>query len=117
MTIRILTATTAAAVLLAPPAQASCLPSTERERLRRADAVFTGRVLSVSRDGSRATFRVLRVRKGRIEKGTSVRVRAEPYPSSATISWRPRRGQRWRLFVDRRQGRWATDDCMGTRRL
>jgi len=102
---------------VASPAEASCIRSTERERVSRADAVFTGRVLSVSSSGRTATFRVLSVRKGRVRKGASVRVSAEPFPSSVTIDWNPRRGQRWRVYTDRKGTRWITNDCMGTRRV
>jgi hypothetical protein len=100
---------------MAVPAEASCVPAAERQHVRRADAVFTGRVLAVRSDG-RATFRVLSVRKGPVERGAAVRVRATPYPSSITLGWEPRVGQRWRIYADRQGGRWTTNDCMGTRR-
>ena len=100
----------------AAPARASCIPSSESERLARADAVFVGRVLSVSESGASARFRVLRVRKGSVVSGRIVRVVAVPYPSSTTIDWRPRVGQRWRVYAERRGSRWTTDDCLGTRR-
>jgi hypothetical protein len=103
--------------LMAAPARASCIPQTERERLDRADAVFVGRVLSVSASGASARFRVLRVRKGRLRKGSVVRVTAVPYPASTTIDWRPRPGQRWLVLAERRGTRWTTDDCLGTRRV
>ena len=80
------------------------------------DAVFTGRVLSVGASGARATFRVLRVRKGRLVRGDTVRVRAEPFPSSITFGWNPKVGQRWRVYTKRERRRWYTNDCMGTRR-
>jgi hypothetical protein len=105
-------------LLLAAPAHASCIPSTERDYVKRADAIFVGRVLSVrSRDG-RATFRVLRVKKGRsrITTGSLVRVYPWPYRSSVTLNWKPRRGQRWRVYVQRKGHRWITSDCLGTRR-
>ena len=115
MTRRLLCLTAVATGLIAAPAGASCIPATEKEHISRADAVFTGRVLSVRSDG-RATFRVLSVRKGRVKKGDAVRVRAEPFPSSVTLRWPPKVGQRWRVYVDRKSGRWMTNDCMGTRR-
>ncbi len=109
--------TTVAVAVCAAPAQASCLRLSEREQVRRADAVFVGRVLSVrQRDGS-ATFRVLSVRKGRVHKDRSVRVFARPYPSSITIDWRPRIHQRWRIYAHRTSRGSITNDCMGTRRL
>lgn len=98
------------------PAQASCIRSTERENIARADAVFTGRVVSGSPQRARAVFEVLRVRKGRISPGTRVRVYADPFPSSITINWAPRPGQRWRVYVQRKGSRWVTSDCLGTRR-
>lgn len=80
------------------------------------DAVFTGRVVSVSADGARARFRVLKVRKGRVVRGDIVRVRAKPFPSSVTIGWNPKAGQRWRVYAERERG-WHTNDCLGTRRI
>jgi hypothetical protein len=109
-----------AAALLAAgaaPATASCIQQTDAQQVARADVVFVGRVVSVSADRASARFRVLRVRKGPVRKGAIVRVTATPYPSSITIGWRPRKGQRWRVLAQRRGGRWTTDDCMGTRRL
>ncbi len=109
-----------AASLLAvavPAAQASCAPSTARQKVQRADAVFVGRVLAVSANGASAKFRVLSVRKGAVRTRSVVRVSARPYPSSVTIDWRPRAGQRWRVYADRDGRRWVTNDCMGTRRI
>ena len=116
MTKRTVTLACLAGAFLTAPAQASCIPSDERQDLRRADAVFVGRVLSVRESDGSAMFRVRRVVKGRVTRGSRVRVYATPYPSSITIGWAPAAGQRWRLYVDRRDGRWETDDCMGTRR-
>lgn len=116
MATRILFLAVTALALAAAPAGASCVPSTEAERFGRADAVLVGRVVSVSVDRASARFRVVRVRKGSVRKGAVVRVTAEPYPSSTTIDWRPRRGQRWRVYAERRGGRWITNDCLGTRR-
>ncbi len=107
----------AALALAAPPAQASCVPFTDSERVARADAVFVGRVLGVSANGARASFRVLSVRKGSVRRRSVVRVTARPYPSSVTLRWKPRAGQRWRVFAGRDGRRWVTDDCAGTRRL
>ena len=60
-------ASAAALMILAQPAQASCVPSTEREHLARAAAVFVGRVTSVNATDGSARFKVLSVRKGRIK--------------------------------------------------
>lgn len=79
--------------------------------------MFVGRVLSSRTEDGAARFRVLRVRKGPVRKGSAVRVRPRPYPSSITIDWRPRPGQRWRIYADRDGRRWITNDCMGTHRL
>ena len=117
MTRRLLFTTVLATVVLAPPANASCVRLTETEAVRMSDAVFTGRVVSVSANGARATFRVLRVRKGPVARGDTVRVRAEPYPSSITLAWKPKVGQRWRVYAERERGRWYTNDCLGTRRV
>ena len=117
MPIRLIGLVTVAALAFAAPAQASCVPFTEKQRRHRSDAVFVGRVLSVSSSGASARFRVLRARKGPLREGTSVRVVATPYPSSTTIDWRPRSGQRWRVYAQRRGDRWRTDDCLGTRRI
>jgi hypothetical protein len=119
MTTRLVVISICAAGAVASSASASCIPSTEREDIKRADAVFTGRVLSVPSSNGRATFRVLRVRKGRgrIHKGDTVRVYPEFYPSSITINWKPRGGERWRVYTQRRKHRWITNDCLGTRRL
>ena len=116
MIARTVTLACLAGALLTAPAQASCIRSTERQDLRRADAVFVGRVLSVRAGDGSAVFRVRRVVKGRVIRGSRVRVHATPYPSSITIGWSPKAGQRWRVYADRRNGRWETDDCMGTRR-
>lgn len=116
MITRILLLTACALAAGAGTAYASCIPLSEAQRLSRADAVFVGRVVSVSSSGASARFRVLRVRKGRVRKGTIVRVTAEPYPASTTIGWRPKRGQRWRVYAERSRYRWITDDCLGTRR-
>lgn len=113
MTRRLLRLTACTLGVAAAPAEASCLPATEREHIRRADAVFTGRVLSVRADGGRATFRALTVRKGAVRRGSSVRVHAT-YPSSITIIWPPQVGERWRVYADRLGRRWTTNDCMGT---
>ena len=103
--------------LMAPvPARASCIPLTERQRLERADAVFVGRVVWVSDSGASARFRILHVRKGRLRTRSLVKVLAVPFPASTTIGWGPRRGQRWRVYAERRATRWTTDDCLGTRR-
>jgi len=115
--LRTLLLTGALLAVAGAPAQASCLPSTYKQRLGRADAVFVGRVLSVAADGVSAKFRVLSVRKGRLRQGSTVRVIAETYPSSITIDWRPRAGQRWRIYADRTGRRWITNDCMGSRRI
>ena len=116
MTARIVILAAVAAGMPAAGAHASCIPSTEADYVRRADAVFVGRVLAVREEAGRARFRILRVRKGRLRKGASVHVVATPYPSSITIAWSPEVGERWRVYVDRRRGRWVTNDCMGTRR-
>ena len=110
-------AITGATVLTPPLAQASCLRSTDREDLKRADAAFVGRVLTVNASEGSARFRVLSVHKGHIRRGSAVRVYARPYPSSVTIDWSPKPGQRWRVYVSRNGRRWVTNDCQGTRRL
>ena len=117
MTRRLIFTTVLATAVLAPPASASCARLTESERIRMSDAVFTGRVMSVSANGARATFRVIRARKGRVARGETVRVRAEPFPSSITFGWNPKVGQRWRVYAQRERGRWNTNDCLGTRRI
>ena len=117
MTRRLILTTVLATAVIAPPAEASCFPLTENERIRMSDTVFTGRVLSVGASGARATFRVLRVRKGRLARGETIRVRAAPFPSSVTLRWNPKVGQRWRVYAERKRGRWYTNDCLGTRRV
>jgi hypothetical protein len=102
--------------LVAAPAQASCIPSTERDYLQRSRVVFVGKVLSVRSSDARATFRVLRVRKGQIRRNATVAVYPTPYPSSVTLNWSPRPGQHWRVYVQRAGRRWITNDCLGTRR-
>lgn len=116
MSARTIALTTCVLAFAVAPAEASCLPSSAQQRQQRADAVFVGRVLSVSANGASASFRVLSVRKGNVRRGASVRVYARPYPSSVTIGWQPRAAQRWRVYVDRSGRRWVTNDCMGTRR-
>ena len=116
MTTRAIALTTCVLAFAVAPAEASCVPSSAQQRLQRADAVFVGRVLTVSANGASASFRVLSVRKGNVRRGASVRVHARPYASSVTIGWQPRAGQRWRVYVDRSGRRWVTNDCMGTRR-
>ena len=117
MTLRLAGVTTGIFLGAATSAGASCLPSTSGQQLKRADAVFVGRVLSVGADGGSASFRVTSVRKGHVSKGAAVHVVADPYPSSVTIDWSPVRGQRWRVYVHRSSKRWTTNDCMGTHRL
>jgi hypothetical protein len=102
---------------LATPASASCVPRTDEERLGSADLVFVGKVVSVSGAGASALFRINRSAKGEFAKGDEVEITADPYPSSVTISWNPRKGQRWRVFAVKRGGRWTTDDCLGTHRV
>lgn len=114
MVARLALATVSALAVLAAPASASCLPGSEAQRLARAQAVFTGRVLSVSPNGASARFRVLSVRKGPVRRGSVVRVVAGAYPSSVTMRWSPRKGERWRIGAQRRNGRWITNDCLGT---
>lgn len=89
-------------------ASASCVASSEREQFGRADAVFVGGVVSVSANHASARFSVRRVRKGDVRKGSILRVSADPYPSSITIAWRPRRGQLWWLYAEHRGNRWTT---------
>lgn len=102
--------------LAAAPASASCIPASQSEREALADAVFIGRVLSVDSDRAKARFRVLGVRKGAIAKGSAVKVLARPLRSSVTTNWSPAVGERWRVAVQRKNGRWLTNDCLGTRR-
>jgi hypothetical protein len=103
--------------LVAAPASASCIPSTEREYLQRSHVVFVGKVVSVRSSDARATFRVLRVVKGHLRRGATVAVSPWIYPSSITINWAPRPGQHWRVYVQRAGRRWFTNDCLGTRRV
>lgn len=116
MKLRLLTLTGAATLALAAPVQASCIYTTSSEKLKHADGVFTGRVLSFRSSDGMTTFRVLSVRKGRITEGSRVRVYPDSHPSSVTIAWTPRKGQRWRLYVRKRASRLETNDCMGSRR-
>jgi hypothetical protein len=105
----------AAALSFPGAASASCASATEAQRVARAEAVLVGRVVRHI-DGGTAKFRVLRVRKGSLRVGDVVRVTTEPFFPIGEFDWRPRRGQRWRIYA-RRSGRdWRTNDCMGTRR-
>lgn len=117
MMLRTLLLTALLLAVAGAPAHASCVPSTYKQRLGRADAVFVGRVLSVSANGASAKFRVLSVTKGPLHKGSTVLVLAKTYPSSITIDWKPRAGQRWRIYAARAGLRWITNDCMGSHRL
>ena len=114
--ISVAAAMTCASGLLGSPAQASCVPASLRDDMGRADAVFVGRVLSVSESGGSARFRVLRVAKGNLAPRAAVRVFARPFPSSVTLNWSPKPGERWRVYIQRKAGRWVTHDCQGTRR-
>ncbi len=105
------------AAVTAAPAAASCVASSDAERLHRADAVFVGIVLGVRPSDGSATFRITRVEKGRLLRGAVTRVLPVPFRSSVTIGWTPERGQRWKLYVTRSSGRWTTNDCQGSRRL
>lgn len=105
------------ALAFASPARASCVPAQQRHDFARADAVFVGRVVSVSANGASAVFRVLRVAKGGLHHHATVSVFADPFPSSVTLTWSPKRGQRWRVYAQRAHDRWVTNDCQGTRRL
>ena len=99
----------------APAAFSLCAYADEAERFARADAVFVARVLRHI-DGGTGKFRVRRVLKGPLRVGQAVRVTTEPLFPAEDFDWRPRRGQRWRIYA-RRSGRlWTTNDCMGTRR-
>ena len=118
MKTHVLVITTAALLVVgAEAAQASCVPSTEKDFRKRADAIFVGRVLTVNSEDGSARFRIRRVIKGGLEKGSKIRVVPRPYPSSVTIDWNPKVGERWRVYVDRPGRRWITNDCMGTRRV
>jgi hypothetical protein len=79
--------------------------------------VLIGRALWVGPAHRRATFKVLRVRKGLLRRGSSVRVISPTYPSSIAFNWPPRVGERWRVYAKRESERWTTNDCMGTRRV
>ena len=116
MTKRIVICACLAGAALAAPAQASCVPASQRDDLGSAEAVFVGRVASARESDGSAVFRIRRVVKGRVRRGALTRVFAEPYPSSITSGWRPRPGERWRIYAKRRAGGWTTHDCMGTRR-
>ena len=115
MTVRIVLAT-AIALTVAAPAEASCAFLTEKEQRKYAEAVFTGRVISVRASDGSATFRILEVRKGQLKRGAITRVYPRPHPSSVTMGWNPRRGESWRLYVRRPGERWYTNDCAGTQR-
>jgi hypothetical protein len=117
MTGRVVLLATCMMGLVAAPASASCIPSTERDYLQRSHAVFVGKVVSVRSGDARANFRVLRVVKGQLRRGARVAVSPWLYPSSITINWAPRLGQHWRVYVQRAGRRWITNDCLGTRRV
>lgn len=116
MTLRLLVLTLLLTAIVTGTARASCVPSTESQLLKRADAVFVGVVISARSSDDSAAFRILRVRKGRLRRGAITRVYPIPRLSSVTIGWSPQTGQRWRLYVVRKNGRWITNDCAGTRR-
>lgn len=115
MLLRTLGLTAIVVAVAGAPAHASCVRLTPKQLVQRADAVFVGRVLSVSASGASAKFRVLTVSKGDLAKRSVVRVTADPFPSSITINWRPRAGQRWRVYAKRSGRRLITNDCMGSR--
>ena len=99
----------------AEAAQASCVPSTDKDSRARAGAAFVGRVLSVNSETGAAKFRIRRVIKGSLQKGAKIRVVPWPHPSSITLEWDPEVGERWRVYTVKRGRRWITSDCMGTR--
>lgn len=112
----------ASALLVASPAQASCLPSTPAQQRARADVVFDG----VALEGPTATgvqrFRVTRYLKGRgpsiarVQTGT-VR-RADGTGSTTSIALYVRKGERWRIFAQGSPKRVLRSNlCDGSRKI
>ena len=102
---------------VARPAVASCVPLTAEQRFAMADVIFDG----VALDGATATgierFRVVRYVKGsgpevaRVATGRTTR-------SITSVAIAPVPGETWRIYARRRpDGTFATDECIGSRRL
>jgi hypothetical protein len=112
----------AVALLGAPAAEASCVPSTPAQQRARATVIFDG----IALEGPTATgiqrFRVLRYLKGRgprvVRVATGNIRRADGTGSVTSVSVIAARGQKWRIYA--RGSAWRvvqTNVCDGSKRL
>ena len=100
----------------------SCAADTPKGYAKRADVIFTGRVLEVaggdSDDGThgddnlKARFRVKKVYKGKATRITTVRTNE----SSAACGYGFAEGKRYTVFAQKAKKRLSTDLCSGTKR-
>ena len=99
----------------APPCWAcSCVDSTREERADWADAVFFGRVRSITGDEPlRVKFRVRKIYKGRnIDEFEIVRTSSQGPACGVHFE----EGKRYTVFAERRDGKLFTNSCSGTKR-
>jgi hypothetical protein len=111
-----------AALVLAAPAAASCIPLTPAQQRARAHVIFDG----VALDGPTATgiqrFRVVRYRKGTGPRIIRLSTGRKVYPGGGgvvtSVSIIAARGQTWRIYARRlRPGVFQSNVCDGSRRL
>jgi hypothetical protein len=111
-----------ASLVLAPSAEASCVPMTAAQQRARAHVVFDG----VALDGPTATgierFRVIRYLKGRGPRIVRLSTGRKRYAGgggvTTSVSIDARRGETWRIYARRlRPGIFQTTVCDGSRRL
>jgi len=117
-----LTAALIAGTVLAPTAQASCVPTTAAQQRARADVIFDG----VALEGPTATG-VQRFRVSRYLKGNGPRVarvntghvrRADGTGTITSVSLDVSRGERWRIFArDSPRKILRSSACDGSRNL
>jgi hypothetical protein len=111
----------AVGVTAQPCLACTCAPATPHEYARRADVVFTGRVVKIIRplpdnvmgdDFLRVRFDVSRTYKGRARAHRVVRTNESEGPCGFTFS----HGARYTVFAYRHKGRPSTNLCSGTKR-
>jgi Tissue inhibitor of metalloproteinase len=100
----------------------SCAEDTPKGYAKRADVVFTGRVVEVRGGGSddgtygddnlKVRFRVKKVYKGKAKRATTVRTNE----SSAACGYGFSEGKRYTVFAQKEDGKLSTNLCSGTKR-
>jgi hypothetical protein len=93
----------AAALLVAPVAEASCIYSTPTQLRARADVIFDGVALEGPTARGVQRFKVTRYRKGRgpqiVRVQTGTIRRADGTGSTTSVALSVRKGEPWRVFA------------------